>query len=62
MTIENRIRVLAGALVLASLGLSRLHEAWLLLATFVGVNLVQSAFTGFCPAESIMKKLERSKV
>jgi hypothetical protein len=58
MTIENAIRVLAGTLVLASLALAHwVDHWWLLLATFVGVNLIQSAFTGFCPAEIILRKL-----
>jgi len=58
MTLENAIRVLAGTLVLASLALAHwVNEWWLLLATFVGLNLIQSAFTGFCPAEIILKKL-----
>jgi len=58
MTIENLIRILAGTLVLASLALGRwVSEWWLLLAVFVGLNLIQSAFTGFCPAELILTKL-----
>ncbi|OAM89776.1 DUF2892 domain-containing protein [Termitidicoccus mucosus] len=58
MKLEHRIRVLAGAMVLASLALGRfVNPWWLLLAAFVGVNLIQSAFTGFCPAESILAKL-----
>ena len=58
MRIEYRIRVMAGTLVLASLALAHFVSPWwLLLATFVGVNLIQSAFTHFCPAEMIMKKL-----
>ena len=58
MTIENSIRILAGTMVLVSLALSLLvSPLWLLLAGFVGLNLVQSAFTGFCPAEMILRKL-----
>jgi hypothetical protein len=58
MTIENAIRILAGSFVLASLVLATwVSPWWLLLAAFVGVNLIQSAFTGFCPAEIIFKKL-----
>ena len=58
MTVENGIRVLAGTLVLTSIALTHfLHTHWwLLLAAFVGVNLIQSAFTHFCPAEIFMKK------
>ncbi|MBK8979812.1 MAG: DUF2892 domain-containing protein [Planctomycetes bacterium] len=62
MTIENRIRVLAGTLVLVSLALGRWHHpAWHLLTAFVGLNLLQSAFTHFCPAEMILKRLDRGR-
>jgi len=58
MTLENAIRILAGSLVLTSLALAHWVNSWfLLLAAFVGVNLIQSALTGFCPAEIILKKL-----
>jgi len=58
MKTESCIRLLAGSLVLLSLALARLVSPWwLLLAAFVGVNLIQSAFTGFCPAEIILRKL-----
>ncbi len=62
MTVENSIRVLAGGLVLLSLVLSRLVSPYfLLLAAFVGLNLVQSAFTGFCPAELMLRKMLPSR-
>ncbi len=58
MKLEYRIRVLAGTMVLASLALGHwVSPWWLLLAAFVGVNLVQSAFTGFCPACNILRKV-----
>lgn len=58
MRIESIIRVIAGTFVLIGLLLSQLvNPYWLLLPVFVGVNLIQSAFTGFCPAEIILKKL-----
>ena len=58
MTIENAIRVLAGTMILVSVLLARLISPWwLLLTCFVGLNLIQSAFTGCCPAETIFKKL-----
>lgn len=58
MTLENAVRMMAGTMVLVSLGLAHWgNQWWLLLAVFVGVNLVQSAFTGFCPATIILKKL-----
>lgn len=62
MTTENAIRVLAGTMVLASVTLAHfVSQKWLLLATFVGLNLIQSAFTGFCPAETVLKKLGLSQ-
>jgi hypothetical protein len=58
MTIESAIRLLAGSLILVSLALSQFVSPWwLLLAGFVGLNLAQSALTGFCPAEAILKRL-----
>lgn len=58
MTVNNGVRVMAGAFVLASLGLGlKVSPWWFLFTAFVGVNLIQSAFTGFCPAEKIMRKL-----
>ena len=58
MTTERAIRALAGTLVLTGLTLSRVFSPWwLLLAGFVGANLLQSAFTKFCPAELIMRRL-----
>jgi hypothetical protein len=58
MTLEYSIRLLAGSLVIFSLVMSQLFSPWwLLLTLFVGLNLVQSSFTGICPAEKIIKKL-----
>ncbi len=58
MRMENVIRILAGTMVLISISLAHwVSEWWLLLAAFVGCNLIQSAFTGFCPAEIIFRKL-----
>lgn len=58
MTLENSIRLLAGSLVLLSLVLGlTVSPYWFILTGFVGVNLVQSSFTGFCPGEIIIKKL-----
>jgi len=58
MSLEHKIRVLAGTLVLAAVALTLLvSEYWLILAAFVGLNLIQSAFTKWCLAESIMKKI-----
>lgn len=58
MTLENAIRLLAGTLTLIGLVLGLLVDRWFfLLVAFVGGNLIQSAFTGFCPAEFILKHL-----
>jgi hypothetical protein len=58
MKTESYIRILAGTLVLVSVALAHLVSPWwLLLAVFVGGNLIQSVFTGFCPAEIILHKL-----
>ena len=58
MKLEYMIRILAGTLVLASLVLSRtVSEWWLLLGAFVGVNLIQSSFTRFCPAEKFLSRM-----
>ncbi len=55
MSVERGVRILAGTLVLISVALAIwVNQWWLLLAAFVGVNLIQSAFTGFCPAEKIL--------
>jgi uncharacterized membrane-anchored protein YitT (DUF2179 family) len=55
---ENKIRILAGTLVLVSSALALLVSPhWLALAGFVGINLIQSAFTNFCPAEMILSKV-----
>ncbi len=57
MKMENAIRILAGTMMLISVSLAHwVSEWWLLLGVFVGVNLIQSALTGFCPAEVILKK------
>ena len=52
------IRRFAGAFILLSLVLGWLvHPAWLLFTAFVGVNLLQSSFTGLCPLERILGRL-----
>jgi hypothetical protein len=58
MTVENAIRILAGCMILTGLALAHyVSPKWLFLTGFVGLNLIQSAFTGFCPAEIVLKKL-----
>lgn len=62
MKTEYLIRILAGTLVLLSLALAYLNPWWLALAAFVGLNLIQSAFTGFCPAEMVIRKCRGSRL
>lgn len=58
MKSESFIRVLAGSMVLLSVALARyVSPWWLLLAVFVGLNLIQSAFTGFCPPTLLLRRL-----
>jgi hypothetical protein len=58
MKLEYAIRILAGTMVLISISLAHfVSQWWLLLGVFVGCNLIQSALTGFCPAEIIFRKL-----
>lgn len=58
MKTENLIRILAGSMTLLSVALAHFVSPWwLLLACFVGLNLIQSAFTGFCPPTLVLRKL-----
>jgi Protein of unknown function (DUF2892) len=58
MSIDRVVLAFAGTVILLSLALSQLHHpAWLWLTAFVGANLLQSAFTGFCPLARILKAM-----
>ena len=58
MTVDKAVRALAGTMVLLSVALTYWVSPWFVLLTlFVGANLLQSAFTGFCPAESAFRKM-----
>ena len=58
MSIDRAVMAFAGALVLISVGLAAfVHPLWIWLTVFVGANLLQSSFTGFCPAAMIFKSL-----
>ena len=58
MTVDNGVRVVAGCILLLSLLLTAwVHPGFVWLSVFVGVNLIQSAFTGFCPAAMILRHL-----
>jgi hypothetical protein len=64
MTTESLIRIMAGIMILLSLALAHFSGqvdlaglSWLWFAAFIGLNLTQSGFTGFCPPELLLKKL-----
>ncbi len=58
LTVNHWLRAIAGAVVLLSLSLGWwLHPAWYLLTAFVGANLLQSAFTGWCPMMAVLRRL-----
>lgn len=58
MTIDRVVFAVAGTFVLLSLLLAHFHsENWLWFTAFVGANLLQSAFTRFCPLAMVLKKM-----
>ena len=58
MTVERYLRLIAGAFVTATLALGYwVSPYWFLFTAFVGLNLVQSAFTNWCPMMAILRKL-----
>lgn len=58
MTIDRAVMAFAGSMILLSLALAYAFSPyWLALAAFVGLNLLQSSFTGFCPLAIILRRL-----
>ena len=58
MTVERGVRLIAGVMVLLSLALAHFFSLnWLWLTVFVGLNLLQSAFTNWCPAISMLRSM-----
>lgn len=58
MTVDRALLAFAGMMVLLSVALTVwVHPGFVWLTVFVGANLFQSAFTGFCPAVKILKAL-----
>jgi hypothetical protein len=58
MTVERAVRLLAGVMVLLSLALAHWFSLyWLWLTAFVGLNLLQSAFTNWCPAMTFFRRM-----
>lgn len=57
MTVEAALRAIAGFFVLLSVALGHfVHPYWFFFSAFVGLNLLQSAFTGWCPMMTILRK------
>ena len=58
MGMEQYIRAIAGSFIVISLALGYLHSPyWFLFTAFVGFNLLQSAFSGWCLMEIILEKV-----
>ena len=58
MTIDRAVLAFGGTMILVSLALAEfVHPGWLWFTAFIGANMVQAAFTGFCPAATIFRKL-----
>jgi hypothetical protein len=58
MTVERALRLMAGIVILVSIALAHyVSPNWYWLTAFVGLNLFQSAFTNWCPAMTIFRKL-----
>jgi len=58
LTVNHWLRAVAGIIVLLSVSLGWwVHPAWFLLTAFVGLNLLQSAFTGWCPMMAVLRKM-----
>ncbi|MBC7668228.1 YgaP family membrane protein [Caulobacter sp. DWR2-3-1b2] len=58
MTIDRMVLAFAGLVVLVGVALAHfVHPWWIALPIFAGLNMMQAAFTGFCPAAMVFKKL-----
>ena len=58
MTVNEGLRLIAGTMVLVSLLLGFFwHPGWYLLTAFVALNLMQSAFTRWCPMMAVLRRL-----
>jgi Protein of unknown function (DUF2892) len=57
MTVDRYLRLIAGAIVMATVALGYyVSPYWFLFTGFVGLNLLQSAFTDWCPMMTILRK------
>lgn len=58
MTVERAVRLIAGIFILLSLALGRyVSPYWYLFTAFVGLNLLQSGFTNWCPMMTFLRKM-----
>jgi len=58
MSIDRAVMAFAGVMILLGLALAQIYSPyWLLLTAFVGLNLLQASFTGFCPLAIMLKRL-----
>lgn len=58
MSLDRAVMMFAGVMILISIALTQFASPmWWLLTAFVGLNLIQSSFTGFCPAAMVLRKL-----
>jgi hypothetical protein len=58
MNVDRIVHLVAGLMVLLSIALAHyVHDNWIFLAGFVGLNLAQSGLTNFCPLASILKRI-----
>jgi len=58
MNLDRAVLAFAGVMILASVALAHfVSPSWLWLTAFVGLNLLQASFTGFCPAALVFRKL-----
>jgi Zn-dependent protease len=58
MSIDRVVMAFAGSMILISVILALIHSTyWLFFTAFIGANLLQAAFTGFCPLAIILKKM-----
>ena len=58
MTLDRSVMAFAGVMILLSVALTAfVSPLWMWFTVFIGLNLIQSAFTGFCPAAIVFRKM-----
>jgi hypothetical protein len=57
MNLDRFVMLFAGMMLLLSVGLTHWHhQNWIWLTVFIGLNMIQASFSGFCPVAIVMKK------